>query len=164
MKSYMIAFHKNVALNFCGPLPGITSLTFVPAFDRTPVSGGVCHGGHWPCWNMSGDSGQRWSFVSSGETQHPQTARWGFLLWENLQAQWVSELSNRRTLQQLLYLHSYHKKKSCLPFSLICLWFKMFGIFFSDLACSVAGITSDANVLTNELRLIAQRWVFKQEK
>lgn len=28
---------------------------------------------------------------------------------------------------------------------------------FSDLACSVAGITSDANVLTNELRLIAQR-------
>lgn len=32
--------------------------------------------------------------------------------------------------------------------------------FFSpsrDMACSVAGITSDANVLTNELRLIAQR-------
>ena len=27
-----------------------------------------------------------------------------------------------------------------------------------DIACSVAGITSDANVLTNELRLIAQRW------
>ena len=27
----------------------------------------------------------------------------------------------------------------------------------SDMACSVAGITSDANVLTNELRLIAQR-------
>jgi len=26
-----------------------------------------------------------------------------------------------------------------------------------DMACSVAGITSDANVLTNELRLIAQR-------
>lgn len=25
------------------------------------------------------------------------------------------------------------------------------------MACSVAGITSDANVLTNELRLIAQR-------
>ena len=29
--------------------------------------------------------------------------------------------------------------------------------FFSDIACSVAGITSDANVLTNELRAIAQR-------
>lgn len=29
--------------------------------------------------------------------------------------------------------------------------------FYSDMACSVAGITSDANVLTNELRLIAQR-------
>lgn len=28
------------------------------------------------------------------------------------------------------------------------------------MACSVAGITSDANVLTNELRLIAQRYVF----
>lgn len=27
-----------------------------------------------------------------------------------------------------------------------------------DMACSVAGITSDANVLTNELRLIAQRY------
>lgn len=26
------------------------------------------------------------------------------------------------------------------------------------MACSVAGITSDANVLTNELRLIAQRY------
>ena len=32
-------------------------------------------------------------------------------------------------------------------------------IFFSDMACSVAGITSDANVLTNELRLAAQRLV-----
>lgn len=28
---------------------------------------------------------------------------------------------------------------------------------YRDMACSVAGITSDANVLTNELRLIAQR-------
>lgn len=27
-----------------------------------------------------------------------------------------------------------------------------------DMMCSVAGITSDANVLTNELRLIAQRY------
>lgn len=34
--------------------------------------------------------------------------------------------------------------------------------FFSrDMACSVAGITSDANVLTNELRLIAQRYTHK---
>lgn len=33
-----------------------------------------------------------------------------------------------------------------------------------DIACSVAGITSDANVLTNELRLIAQRYnLFYQE-
>ena len=30
-------------------------------------------------------------------------------------------------------------------------------IYCRDMACSVAGITSDANVLTNELRLIAQR-------
>lgn len=29
---------------------------------------------------------------------------------------------------------------------------------FSDIVCSVAGITADANVLTNELRLIAQRY------
>ncbi|XP_052698592.1 proteasome subunit alpha type-4-like [Crassostrea angulata] len=29
---------------------------------------------------------------------------------------------------------------------------------YNDMACSVAGITSDANVLTNELRLIAQRF------
>ena len=29
----------------------------------------------------------------------------------------------------------------------------------SDMACSVAGITSDANVLTNELRLMAQRYL-----
>lgn len=28
-----------------------------------------------------------------------------------------------------------------------------------DMVCSVAGITSDANVLTNELRLIAQRYL-----
>jgi len=33
-------------------------------------------------------------------------------------------------------------------------------VVFSDMVCSVAGITSDANVLTNELRLIAQRFVF----
>ena len=32
-------------------------------------------------------------------------------------------------------------------------------VLYSDMACSVAGITSDANVLTNELRLIAQRFV-----
>ncbi|OQR76018.1 proteasome subunit alpha type-4-like [Tropilaelaps mercedesae] len=30
-----------------------------------------------------------------------------------------------------------------------------------DMACSVAGITSDANVLTNELRLIAQRYLIQ---
>lgn len=33
-------------------------------------------------------------------------------------------------------------------------------LFSSDMVCSVAGITSDANVLTNELRMIAQRFVF----
>jgi 20S proteasome subunit alpha 3 len=31
----------------------------------------------------------------------------------------------------------------------------------SDMACSVAGITSDANVLTNELRQIAQRYLLQ---
>lgn len=30
-----------------------------------------------------------------------------------------------------------------------------------DMACSVAGITSDANVLTNELRQIAQRYLLQ---
>lgn len=33
-----------------------------------------------------------------------------------------------------------------------------------DLACSVAGITSDANVLTNQLRLIAQRYVLQYQE
>ena len=32
-------------------------------------------------------------------------------------------------------------------------------LYYRDMACSVAGITADANVLTNQLRLIAQRWV-----
>lgn len=32
---------------------------------------------------------------------------------------------------------------------------------FRDMVCSVAGITSDANVLTNELRLIGQRYLFQ---
>lgn len=32
---------------------------------------------------------------------------------------------------------------------------------YSDMVCSVAGITSDANVLTNELRLIGQRYLFQ---
>lgn len=32
---------------------------------------------------------------------------------------------------------------------------------YSDMVCSVAGITSDANVLTNELRLIGQRYMFQ---
>ncbi|KAI8491279.1 Proteasome subunit alpha type-4 [Branchiostoma belcheri] len=33
-----------------------------------------------------------------------------------------------------------------------------------DMACSVAGITSDANVLTNELRLIAQRYILQYQE
>uniref|UniRef100_A0A8C4WWF8 Proteasome subunit alpha type n=1 Tax=Eptatretus burgeri TaxID=7764 RepID=A0A8C4WWF8_EPTBU len=33
-----------------------------------------------------------------------------------------------------------------------------------DLACSVAGITADANVLTNELRVIAQRYYFQYQE
>ncbi|TNN58818.1 Proteasome subunit alpha type-4 [Liparis tanakae] len=33
-----------------------------------------------------------------------------------------------------------------------------------DLACSVAGITADANVLTNELRLIAQRYLLQYQE
>ena len=36
--------------------------------------------------------------------------------------------------------------------------------FFSDIACSVAGITSDANVLTNELRMIAQRYLLQYQE
>jgi len=32
---------------------------------------------------------------------------------------------------------------------------------YDDMVCSVAGITSDANVLTNELRLIAQRYLIQ---
>merc|ERR1711946_64437 len=33
-----------------------------------------------------------------------------------------------------------------------------------DMVCSVAGITSDANVLTNELRLISQRYLLQYEE
>ena len=32
------------------------------------------------------------------------------------------------------------------------------------MACSVAGITSDANVLTNQLRLMAQRYRFQYQE
>merc|ERR1712076_176613 len=35
---------------------------------------------------------------------------------------------------------------------------------YDDLACSVAGITSDANVLTNQLRLIAQRFYLQYQE
>ncbi|KAJ8304416.1 hypothetical protein KUTeg_017999 [Tegillarca granosa] len=35
---------------------------------------------------------------------------------------------------------------------------------YDDMACSVAGITSDANVLTNELRLIAQRYILQYQE
>jgi len=34
----------------------------------------------------------------------------------------------------------------------------------NDMACSVAGITSDANVLTNELRIIAQRYILQYQE
>merc|ERR1712198_376406 len=34
----------------------------------------------------------------------------------------------------------------------------------NDMACSVAGITSDAKVLTNELRLIAQRYLLQYQE
>lgn len=35
---------------------------------------------------------------------------------------------------------------------------------YDDMACSVSGITSDANVLTNELRLIAQRYLLQYQE
>jgi len=35
---------------------------------------------------------------------------------------------------------------------------------YDDMACSVAGITADANVLTNELRLIAQRHMLQYQE
>ncbi|XP_005092365.1 proteasome subunit alpha type-4 [Aplysia californica] len=35
---------------------------------------------------------------------------------------------------------------------------------YDDMACSVAGITADANVLTNELRLIAQRHILQYQE
>ena len=34
----------------------------------------------------------------------------------------------------------------------------------SDIACSVAGITSDANLLINELRLVAQRYFLQYQE
>jgi len=40
---------------------------------------------------------------------------------------------------------------------------KIYNIY-DDMACSVAGITADANVLTNELRLIAQRHVLQYQE
>lgn len=55
----------------------------------------------------------------------------------------MSELINL-TVQSYLFVWWHRGHKRVLVFS-------------SDMACSVAGITSDANVLTNELRLIAQR-------
>lgn len=56
----------------------------------------------------------------------------------------LTEMSSDRNLSCLIFFVFFHDVK-------------MSGVLFSDLACSVAGITSDANVLTNELRLIAQR-------
>lgn len=38
---------------------------------------------------------------------------------------------------------------------------ELFLLFLSNMVCSVAGITSDANVLTSELRLIAQRYLIQ---
>lgn len=46
-----------------------------------------------------------------------------------------------------------HKKKLISPL----FEYRLFNfdlLYFSDMVCSVAGITSDANVLTNELRVI----------
>ncbi|ELT98287.1 hypothetical protein CAPTEDRAFT_152113 [Capitella teleta] len=37
-------------------------------------------------------------------------------------------------------------------------------ILYEDMACSLAGITSDANVLTNQLRLIAQRYSLQYQE
>jgi len=37
-------------------------------------------------------------------------------------------------------------------------------LLYDDMACSVAGITADANVLTNELRLIAQRYILQYQE
>ena len=49
---------------------------------------------------------------------------------------------------------SYEEERTCILFSA-----SMVIAFSRNIACSVAGITSDANVLTNYLRQAAQRLV-----
>lgn len=49
-------------------------------------------------------------------------------------------------------------KWSWWPFQILTGHWNVLFSFLSDMVCSVAGITSDANVLTNELRVIAQRY------
>lgn len=82
---------------------------------RTSLSGGVRYGSHRSRRNVFGDSGKRWGAFSSWETQHPQAARWGFLLGEDLQAEWVSELNCRRPLQHQTFIHSLSLKPSIVP-------------------------------------------------
>lgn len=112
---------------------------------RASVPSGVCHGGHRPRRHLPGDFSQWRCAAGCREEEHSQAAGWGVFLWEDLQAEWVS-----------------HFSLSLMCSSTKCVFLRsLFNFYFShrDMACSVAGITSDANVLTNELRLIAQRWV-----
>lgn len=122
----------------------MTALCFI---CRASVPGWIRHGSHWSRWHLPGNFSQRWRAAGGWEEEHPQTAGWSIFFRKNLQAEWVSHyffsIKNwSLPLSQSLWLH----------WSLVSLLPRR------DMACSVAGITSDANVLTNELRLIAQRW------
>lgn len=58
---------------------------------------------------------------------------------------------------------SFQKKYINLTSKLFYIYILQFSnqVVFRDMVCSVAGITSDANVLTNELRLIGQRYLLQ---
>ena len=116
------------------------------AYLRAFVSGWICYGGNRSCWYLPGCTCIRWGGVSGWKKEHKQVVRWGCLLREDIQITWVSE----GACELCVYVHV------CVA----CLWLPVgFVVLHRNMACSVAGITSDANVLTTYLREAAQKCV-----
>ena len=68
----------------------------------------------------------------------------------------AERMSANKLLDEVKVTEKIYKLSEYVFFEILFIFLSNFINFFRDIVCSVAGITSDANVLTNELRTIAQ--------
>ncbi len=109
---------------------------------RASLPGRVCHGGHQPRWCRRGHSGQGWSSaclrkearLQAAGAWYPTTHLLSARVWAWTDVASLGALKGKRS--EKMYRIDDH------------------------IACAVAGITADANILLNFSRLAAQRYSF----